>query len=98
METISLTAAVQILQADNPAARYGDLMIYAENFLDYIYAQDNISQYGLIVAHPRSGTPIENPYLKIRRKAEGAMQNVHSVKKTVTLWQCACLERNQQDS
>ena len=64
---------------DNPAHRVVDLQIYADALTVYFEASANIRGHGAISAHPRTGAPIENPYLKVQT-AKGAvlgkMQNV----------------------
>lgn len=44
--------------------------VYADAYLEYQTATANIVEYGMIVKHPRTGNPIENPYLAIRDRAE----------------------------
>tara|TARA_Y100000310_G_C20466182_1_gene707759 strand:- start:52 stop:276 length:225 start_codon:yes stop_codon:yes gene_type:complete len=39
----------------------------------YDKAQININEFGEIVSHPRTGAPIENPYIKIREKSAKQM-------------------------
>jgi phage terminase small subunit len=43
--------------------------LYADAYLEYTTATENIDQYGMVVNHPRTGNPIENPYLDLRDKA-----------------------------
>ena len=43
--------------------------IYADAFLEYREATENIEKNGVIVQHPRTANPIENPYLAIRDRA-----------------------------
>jgi len=42
---------------------------YADAYAEYRQAQANISEHGSIVQHPRTGNPIQNPYLAIRDRA-----------------------------
>jgi phage terminase small subunit len=42
---------------------------YADAFLEYREASINIAEHGIIVSHPRTANPIENPYLSIRDRA-----------------------------
>lgn len=44
--------------------------VYTDAYLEYQIATANIAEYGMIVKHPRTGNPIENPYLAIRDRAE----------------------------
>jgi len=57
------------LHADNPRARRVDIDIFADALRTYHEAAANILKHGSIVAHPRTGAPIENPYLKVRDSA-----------------------------
>lgn len=43
--------------------------IYADAFADYRKAAENIEKNGAIVNHPRTGNPMENPFISIRNKA-----------------------------
>ena len=54
--------------------------IYADVFLEYQLATQNIAEYGLIVKHPRTGNPVENPYLSIRDGAEKKLSRMQNVK------------------
>lgn len=54
------------LQKDNPRASAINIRIYADALQTYHEAAQNVSANGAVCAHPRTGTPIENPYLKIR--------------------------------
>lgn len=47
--------------------------IYNDAKATYDEAQANIEKNGAVVAHPRTGAPIENPYIKIRDKAVATM-------------------------
>ena len=52
---------------------------YADAFLEYMKATQNIDQFGVIVTHPRTGNPIENPYLVIRDQALKKLQAMETV-------------------
>lgn len=53
--------------------------LYADAYLEYIEASDNIAKNGSIVLHPRNGSPMENPYLKIRDRAFLRLQKMQDV-------------------
>lgn len=78
---------VAILRRDNPAARSDDVAMYADCFLDYKEAADNIAKNGNIVMHPRTGTPIENPYIKVKASAMNQLRKITKLKKVSALWQ-----------
>ena len=43
--------------------------IFADTYLEYREAMENIKQNGIICADPRSGAPMKNPYAFIRDRA-----------------------------
>ncbi len=43
--------------------------LYADAFLAYQEANQNIIENGCIVLHPRTAAPVENPYLRLRERA-----------------------------
>lgn len=49
-------------------------VMYAEAFVEYRQAADNVTSNGTIVFHPKTGAPIENPFLVIRDKALKRLQ------------------------
>lgn len=87
MGKVNLTHArvVAILQADNPRARKQDVVIYANAFMTYVEAAANIEKRWNVVAHPRTGAPIENPYCKILALAARALKGAKRLK-TDALW------------
>lgn len=54
--------------------------MYAHAFQEYWEATENIEKYGIIVAHPRTGNPIENPYLAIRDRAARKLDGMRKLK------------------
>ena len=62
--------------------------LYAHAYAEYIAAQENIETNGAIVADPRTGSPIQNPYLVVRDKAFARLENLHKAGvKANGLWQ-----------
>lgn len=53
--------------------------VYADAFLEYREATNNIEQYGIVVTHPRNGNPVENPYLVIRDRAARKLEAMPKV-------------------
>ncbi len=53
---------------------------YSDAFLEYREASANIAENGVIVLHPRTANPIENPFLKIRDRALKKLQSIRGVK------------------
>jgi len=52
---------------------------YTDAFMEYMMATQNIDEFGVIVKHPRTGNPIENPYLVIRDRALKKLQAMDNV-------------------
>jgi len=52
---------------------------YADCFLEYQEATKNIDENGLIVQHPRTMNPIDNPYLAVRDRALKKLQSLRGV-------------------
>lgn len=50
--------------------------MYADAYLEYQAASENIAKNGVIVAHPRTGAPLVNPYVAIR---DGALKKLASM-------------------
>ena len=59
---------------------------YADVFLEYREASANIDANGVIVAHPRTQNPIDNPYLKIRDSALRKFQSFEIVLGVDEIW------------
>jgi phage terminase small subunit len=75
-----------ILWRDNPASRADEVAMYADCFLDYREAQDNIAKNGNVVAHPRTGSPIDNPYIKVKAAAMSSLRKLNRIKNVTELW------------
>jgi hypothetical protein len=56
---------IDTIRRDNPSAKDTTISYYYTLLCNYIEAEKNIIENGVIVAHPRTGAPIENPYHKI---------------------------------
>lgn len=50
-------------------AAVDDASMYADAFQEYQRATANIQEHGVIISHPRTGNPVDNPYLRIRDRA-----------------------------
>lgn len=79
-EIMETAAILAILAKDNPRADAGDLKMYADALADYRRAQANIDEHGPIVLHPRTGAPIQNPYIAIRDAAGKSMRSMKRIK------------------
>jgi len=69
-------AVLTALRLLNPKRREAEIVIYADALADYHEAQANIHLNGAIVFHPRTGAPIDNPYLRIRDRAAGVIRSL----------------------
>lgn len=77
---------IDALKKDSPKAKLSDVVIYADAYLEYQAAQANIREHGSIVFHPRTGSPIDNPYIKIRNSASAIIRKITSIKAS-SLWE-----------
>lgn len=75
-----------MLASDNPRLPLATASLYADAFCQYCEATSNITAHGSIVLHPRTGQPIDNPYLKIQASAKRSLERLH-VPRTTALWQ-----------
>jgi phage terminase small subunit len=80
-----MTRAEQIakLREENPYAKAAVLETYVDALATYREAQANIATNGAIVFHPRTGAPIENPYLAVRDRATRVLV---AARLTTSLW------------
>ena len=86
MGEITNAKVLAILKRLNPDARRDDLVQYADVFVIYAEAAANIAKHGAIVAHPRTGNPIDNPYLKIQAAAMKQLKTLRRVSEHEELW------------
>lgn len=86
MGQITRDEVLLILHRDNPMARADEVAMYADCFMDYSEAQANIEKNGNIVMHPRTGSPIENPYIKVKASAMNQLRKIARLKNVGALW------------
>ena len=86
MGEINRDQVIAILKRDNVHARMDDVSMYADCFMDYREAADNIGKNGNIVLHPRTGSPIENPYIKVKALAMANLRKIVRLKNVNALW------------
>lgn len=68
------------LAKDNPYATKITLEIFADALRTYNEAAQNVLENGAVCSHPRTGTPIENPYLKIRSQQAAVLAKMRAIK------------------
>jgi phage terminase small subunit len=65
---------------DSLISEYQDLQdlvqIYCDACETYNEAQENIKRNGAVVSHPRTGAPLENPYLKVRYQSSVVIERI----------------------
>ncbi len=87
MGQVTREQAFEVLRAANPNARLALVHLYADAFAEYSEAMDNIGKNGTVVQHPRTGAPIDNPYLRVRDGAAKALKDsIFATLKTNPLW------------
>lgn len=84
MGEIDREKVISILKTENPSAKREKIMMYADAYMDYMEAQKNIRVNGALVAHPKTGAPFDNPYLKIRQQMAASLLKLRL--KTDQLW------------
>lgn len=67
------------LKKDNRSGKEVDLMVYADALTVYHEASANIKRNGAVCSHPRTGSPIENPYLKVAEKQGAILAKFRSI-------------------
>lgn len=84
MGEVTKDVIIAKLEEANPQAPRDRVVMYADCYLEYSEATRNIDQHGAIVANPRTGAPMENPYLKVRDKAFAKLRKIRL--NTADLW------------
>ncbi len=75
-----LNKAIVVKQLIDSGVRIDLANQYSDAFMEYMNATRNIDEFGVIVKHPRTGNPIENPYLAIRDRALKKLQAMEMVR------------------
>ena len=70
---IEIGEVKKILKKNNPTKKADRISMYADMYVDYQEAAENIKRHGALCAHPKTGAPIENPYLKIRQQMQAKL-------------------------
>lgn len=64
------TVAARLIKAGTAPDR---ARMYADAFVEYREAMANIAANGSIVANPRTGAPMDNPFLRVRDRASAQL-------------------------
>jgi phage terminase small subunit len=59
---------IKILEGNNKSLKRDKIIMYCDLYMDYQESAKNIRDNGAICAHPKTGAPIDNPYLKVRQQ------------------------------
>ena len=86
MGEVNREDVIEILRSENPRASLGQVVMYADAWLAYREAARNIATHGVIVAHPRTGAPMANPYGPVQAAAQRRMAAVAGLPRTDALW------------
>jgi len=80
-EVATFKAVREVLAAENPdGLPAGMIEQYTDLFVTYREATLNIAKCGSVTAHPKTGAPLENPYLKVRQQTLTALRGFPEVK------------------
>lgn len=80
-EVTTFKAVRELLAAENPdGLPAGMIEQYADLFVTYRESTLNIARCGAVVAHPKHGAPVDNPYLKVRYQTLSALRGFPEVK------------------
>lgn len=69
----------EILQVSSPAAPAHNVEQYLSALEVWMEADANVREHGAVAIHPRTGSPFDNPYLKIRTESWKLMQSCKGV-------------------
>lgn len=86
------------LAEENPNASLLSVRLYADALRIYVEASKNVRENGAICVHPRTGSPIENPYLAVQARqaaALGKMKRLNTAK-TMQRLNSAQFDRTEQ--
>lgn len=87
MAKMTLQSVREILQRWNDDAAVADIAMYADAYMDYQEAVENIRKNGNIVLHPRTGAPVDNPYASVKKRAIDTMRKFRSIFAPEELWE-----------
>jgi hypothetical protein len=73
------------LSAENKGANPLFVGLVADALETYLEAQKNITERGSVCAHPRTGAPIENPYIKVRASQVAVLAKFRQIRTEATL-------------
>jgi phage terminase small subunit len=85
MGKMTRTEVMAHLREINPGRQTDKLVMYVDAYMDYQEAADNIRENGAVVAHPKTGAPFDNPYLKVRQQMLVTLQKMNL--NTEGLWE-----------
>ena len=75
----------EALRKENPSALAMDIKLFANALRTYHEATQNILKNGAVVAHPRTGAPIENPYLKVATQTGAVLAKMEYIRSALVI-------------
>lgn len=95
MAQVTVDDLIAMLRAENPEAGEATLLVYADALRTYVEATTNVNDLGAVVAHPRTGAPIENPFVNVRTQHGKVLERLHWIKagKALAAAQASALEQ-----
>lgn len=86
---------LQELTADNPGVQQIELTVFLNALTAYREATANLKKNGTIVLHPRTGQPLENPYLKVQTQMGAVLSKMRMIESDRAL---ALLDEYERDN
>lgn len=87
MGKMTLEQVRNLLSEQNEDAPPADIAMYADAYMDYQEAVENIRENGNIVFHPRTGAPIDNPYAAVKKRAIDQMRKFRDIWSPDSMWE-----------
>lgn len=60
--------------------------LYADAWAEFVDATENVARVGSVCKHPRTGAPMENPYLRVRDRAFERLLKLRRKVNAAGLW------------
>jgi phage terminase small subunit len=82
----ALVDILSILRESNKWATESALRLYADALAIYAEAADNVRRVGAICSHPKTGSPIENPYLRVQESRSAMLLKLRGNLDDTEVW------------
>jgi phage terminase small subunit len=77
---------LETLRESNKWAAESALRLYADAIEVYAEAADNVRRVGAICSHPKTGAPIENPYLRVQESRAAMLSKLRGKLDDSEVW------------